>query len=109
LSITGLRTPPDRLQQREVLHVAGADLQHVGVLRDDLDVLGVDDLGHDRQAGALARLGEDLRPFSPSPWKAYGEVRGLYAPPRSIVAPAATPCRRPRRSARRSRRRRARR
>jgi hypothetical protein len=28
------------------------------------------------------------RPFSPSPWNAYGDVRGLYAPPRRIVAPA---------------------
>ena len=28
----------DRLQQREVLHVARADLQHVGVLGDDVDV-----------------------------------------------------------------------
>ena len=26
---------------------------------------------------------------TPSPWKAYGDVRGLNAPPRSIVAPAA--------------------
>ena len=29
------------------------------------------------------------RPAMPSPWKAYGEVRGLNAPPRRIVAPAA--------------------
>src|SRR4051795_7960327 len=28
-------------------------------------------------------------PSTPRPWKAYGLVRGLYAPPRSIVAPAA--------------------
>ena len=28
------------------------------------------------------------RPFSPMPWLVYGEVRGLKAPPRSIVAPA---------------------
>ena len=28
-------------------------------------------------------------PASPSPWKAYGEVRGLNAPPRSSDAPAA--------------------
>jgi len=34
---------------------------------------------------ALSRI---LRPFSPRPWKAYGEVRGLKAPPRSICAPA---------------------
>ncbi len=29
------------------------------------------------------------RPFTPSPWNAYGDVRGLKAPPRSSVAPAA--------------------
>ena len=33
---------------------------------------------------ASARI---LRPSTPSPWKAYGEVRGLKAPPRSIVTP----------------------
>ena len=27
-------------------------------------------------------------PSTPRPWKAYGDVRGLYAPPRSSVAPA---------------------
>src|SRR6266851_2175140 len=30
-----------------------------------------------------------FRPSSPSPWYAYGEVRGLNAPPRSSEAPAA--------------------
>ena len=29
-----------------------------------------------------------LKPSSSSPWKEYGEVRGLYAPPRRMVAPA---------------------
>ena len=28
------------------------------------------------------------RPLMPSPWNAYGEVRGLKAPPRSTLAPA---------------------
>ena len=28
------------------------------------------------------------RPARPRPWKAYGDVRGLNAPPRMIVAPA---------------------
>ena len=28
------------------------------------------------------------KPSSPRPWKAYGEVRGLYAPPRKNCAPA---------------------
>ena len=60
LSITGLPALADRLQQPEVRHVAGADLQHVGVLGDDVDVAGVDDLGDDRQAGHLAHVGEDL-------------------------------------------------
>ena len=55
-----------------------------------VDVVRVDDLGDDRQAGLVAHVGEDLAgPASPSPWKAYGEVRGLKAPPRSSVAPAA--------------------
>ena len=37
-----------------------------------------------------ARTSASMRSaVSPSPWKAYGEVRGLKAPPRSIPAPAA--------------------
>ncbi len=51
----------DGLQQREVLHVAGADLQHVGVGRDALDVWRVDDLGHHGQAGLGADAGQDLQ------------------------------------------------
>jgi len=35
---------------------------------------------------ASARI---ARPASPSPWNVYGEVRGLKAPPRRTVAPAA--------------------
>ena len=36
-----------------------------------------------------ARTSARIRsPATPSPWNAYGEVRGLYAPPRSSVAPA---------------------
>ena len=38
LSITGRPDTPDRGQQREVLHVAGADLEDVGVLGDDVHV-----------------------------------------------------------------------
>ena len=30
-----------------------------------------------------------FRPSSPNPWNEYGDVRGLYAPPRSITAPLA--------------------
>ena len=57
----------DGLQQREVLHVARADLEHVGVLGDELDVGDVDDLGDDRQAGLRAHVGEDLEPALAEP------------------------------------------
>ena len=88
--MTGVPTRPTARQQRVVLHVPGADLEDVGVLGDDVDLARLHDLGDDRQAGPLARLGEVARGAStPRPWKAYGLVRGLNAPPRRIVAPAA--------------------
>ncbi|CAA9288393.1 MAG: hypothetical protein AVDCRST_MAG41-4189, partial [uncultured Corynebacteriales bacterium] len=65
--------PADRLQQREVLHVAGADLQHVGVLGDHVHVGGVDDLGDHREAGLRADLGQDPQPGHPQPLE---RVRG---------------------------------
>ena len=93
LSSTGLPTVADRLQQREVLHVAGADLQHVGVLGDHVDVGHVDAPRSPPAARSRARTSARMRsPATPSPWNAYGEVRGLYAPPRSSVAPARRAC-----------------
>ncbi len=50
-----------RLQQREVLHVPGADLQHVGVGGDQVHAGRVDHLGHDREPGLGAHVGEDLQ------------------------------------------------
>ena len=61
LSSTGFPHVADRLEQPEVGHVAGADLQHVGVLGDDGDVAGVDDLGDDGQPGGHPDVGEDLQ------------------------------------------------
>ncbi len=49
----------DGLEEREVLHVAGADLEHVGPLSDQRDVSGVDHLGHHGQARLGAYVGED--------------------------------------------------
>ena len=43
-------------------------------------------IGRPVSARASARI---FSPASPSPWNAYGEVRGLKAPPRSNAAPAA--------------------
>ena len=47
LSSTGMRVLADRAQQCEVLHVARADLQHVGIARDELDVADVEHFGDD--------------------------------------------------------------
>ena len=76
------------LEQRVVLHVARADLDDVGVLVDHVGVLGVEQLGHDRQAGlARAPRPGSRAPATPRPLNANGDVRGLNAPPRSIAAP----------------------
>ena len=56
--MTGRATRPHVAQERVVLHVPGADLEDVGVLGHDVDLVGLHDLGDDRQAGPLARLGE---------------------------------------------------
>ena len=71
------------LQEREVLHVPRADLQTVGVLGDDVDRLGVEHFGHDRQSRLRAHARKDAAgPRAPRPWNEYGDVRGLKAPPR---------------------------
>ena len=53
----------DRLEQAEILHVARADLQHVGVCRHAVDRLDRRDLRHDLEPRALARLREELQPL----------------------------------------------
>ena len=55
--------PADRGQERVVLHVPGADLEDVGVLGDDVDLVRLHDLGDHRQAGPLARLGQVAQPL----------------------------------------------
>ena len=54
---------PAREQQREVLHVAGADLEDVGVLGDDVDLGRLHHLGDHRQA----RSARAPRPGSAGP------------------------------------------
>src|SRR3954464_11627413 len=51
----GLVDLADGLQQPEVLHVSGTDLQHVGVLHNNIDVMRVDDLRDERKPDLLAR------------------------------------------------------
>ena len=49
-----LRRAADLGEEREVRHVAGADLDHVGRLDDGLDVARIHQLGDDRQPGLYA-------------------------------------------------------
>ena len=62
----------DGFEQAVVLHVAGADLQHVGVFGDEVDVFGGDDFGDDRQAGFVAGRGQQLEAFFLEPLEAVG-------------------------------------
>jgi hypothetical protein len=55
-----LRRAADLGEEREVRHVAGADLDHVGDVEHRLDVARIHQLGHERQPGQLARLLEVL-------------------------------------------------
>jgi len=48
------------LEQDEVGHVAGADLEHIHVLIEDGHESWVGDLTDHRQAGLLANFGEEL-------------------------------------------------
>ena len=61
---------PDRLEQHEVLHVAGADLEDVDVLLEDRDIGRVDDLADDRQADVSCASGRSSRAGRPRPWNA---------------------------------------
>ena len=59
----------DSLEQREVLGVAGADLEHVGVLRHQVHVCRGQHLGDHRQPGGLTRFGEVAQPVEAEPAK----------------------------------------
>src|SRR5208337_2041223 len=56
----GLVDGGETAQQGEVLHVAGADLQHVDVLADDVHILGAHDFGDHGQSGFFASFAENL-------------------------------------------------
>ena len=80
---------PTSLSRCEVLHVAGADLDDVGIPLDESRP-GAGPSPRSRPACRTARrrLARIFRPSSPRPWKLYGLVRGLNAPPRRMLAPA---------------------
>jgi hypothetical protein len=55
------------LEQRKILHVARADLDHVGILIDQIERFVVDGFGHDEQAERSRISAMIFRPSSPSP------------------------------------------
>ena len=63
LSSTGLRSAAGAFEQREVLHVAGADLDDVGVFVDEIEGFVVDGFGDDAEAEVVANFGHDLEAF----------------------------------------------
>ena len=89
LSSTGVRALAGRAQQREVVHVAAADLDACRRI-PRRPPLGWHRSSRTRSAGPSPRAPRRAasRPSSPRPWNAYGDVRGLYAPPRSTCAPS---------------------
>src|SRR5262245_42318251 len=58
------------LEQVEVLHIARADLDHVGELADDADLPRVHDLSYDRHRVIVADLAEDAKTFDAGSLKA---------------------------------------
>ena len=65
------------VQQAEVLHVARAHLQNVGIARDQGDLGMVDDFAHHQQAVALGRLTQQDEPLFTG---TFGAVRRFAAP-----------------------------
>src|SRR6266403_1922392 len=59
----GLAGASGALEQREVLHVAGATLADIGVLVDEVERLVIDGFGDDEQSEAVATFGHDLQTF----------------------------------------------
>ena len=55
----------DRLQEWKLLHVARANLEHVGILSDDLDQPHIHDLGDDWLAGSIPRVPQISQAFLP--------------------------------------------
>jgi hypothetical protein len=67
------------LEQGEVLHVAGADLDDVSPLGDQGEGFVVDGFGDDAQAEAFADLGHDAEGFEAEALKGVGRCAGLVS------------------------------
>ncbi len=81
----------DLREQRVVLHVARADLDHVGDLQHVVEVAHVHQLGDDRQAGLGLRLGEQPQALLPETLEGVGggaRLVGAAAQQRRAARPA---------------------
>jgi len=66
-----------RRRRADSLHVASADLHHVGVFHDRVKVFYAHHFRHDGNLFSSLASFQDLEPFEAETWKSYGEVRGL--------------------------------
>ena len=73
----GLAGASGALEQRKILHVAGADLDHVGVFLDQVERFVVDGLGNDLHAELLADVGHDAQAFFAESLKRVGRSARL--------------------------------
>lgn len=54
-------------QQVKILHVAGANLQQIGIFGNQSDIIRAHDFGHNRQAALFAAIASSLSPSSRNP------------------------------------------
>src|SRR5690606_26954208 len=67
----------DALEERKVRHVAAADLEDIGVLGDELDLIRLHHLADDRHAGGGTGLSEQAQALLAEPLEAVGGRAGL--------------------------------
>jgi len=63
----GLTHLTECFQQREILHVARADLEHIRLLRDGVDIGRIHHFRHDRQIELIADLAQCRQALGPMP------------------------------------------
>ena len=70
-------TDASRPEQREVLHVARAHLEHIGVLADQVHVFRAHDLGYDRETGEFTSFAQNFQCLNPQALKLVGRSARL--------------------------------
>ena len=89
LSITGFFGMSGPSQQAEVLHVAGADLDDVGVFFHKIKGCKIHHFGHHRHTGFLANGGQNFKPFQTQSLEGVGGGAGFKGTAPENLRPAA--------------------